>query len=231
MLLQIALPLLLFSRDTSEPSTLTLKGGTNASLAPQIDYTEHVLFPFLRTHFGANVQLDVRRRGYFPKGGGELSVSVSPGGKLRSASVMERGAVRRIGGISHCAGVPASIARGMEQGARSRLKRSGFGDIGVVPVDIESRREKNDNTSGAGSGIVLWAELEGGGIIGGSALGKKGADAVKVGEEAAEELVKGLDAGGCVDEWLQDQIIIFMALAEGKSEVRCGKGGLSLHTK
>jgi len=34
-----------------------------------------------------------------------------------------------------------------------------------------------------------------------------------------------------VDEWLQDQIIIFMALAEGKSEIKCGAGGLELHTK
>jgi len=174
--------------------------------------------------------VDVRRRGYLPKGGGEVRVSVFPGGKLKSASVLECGGVRRIGGISHCAGLPASIARGMEEGARQRLTRSGFGND-VVPVEIESRREKNDNTSGAGSGIVLWAELEGGGFVGGSALGKKGADANKVGEEAAERLLMELDAGGCVDEWLQDQIIIFMALAEGKSEVKCGKGELSLHTR
>jgi RNA 3'-terminal phosphate cyclase (ATP) len=70
-----------------------------------------------------------------------------------------------------------------------------------------------------------------------------------VGEEAATQLIKGIDAGGCVDEveqdinppfqidslyflqWTQDQIIIFMALAEGKSEVRCGTDGLSLHTR
>ena len=30
---------------------------------------------------------------------------------------------------------------------------------------------------------------------------------------------------------MQDQIIIFMALADGKSEVRCGTDGLSLHTR
>lgn len=36
---------------------------------------------------------------------------------------------------------------------------------------------------------------------------------------------------GSLIQHMQDQIIIFMALAEGKSEVRCGKEGLSLHTK
>ncbi len=30
---------------------------------------------------------------------------------------------------------------------------------------------------------------------------------------------------------MQDQVIIFMALADGKSEVKCGAGDLSLHTK
>lgn len=76
-----------------------------------------------------------------------------------------------------------------------------------VPIEIESKRERDDNTVSAGSGIVLWAELDGGGIIGGSNLGKKGvalgktgAAASKVGKEAAEELLRGLAADGCVDE-------------------------------
>jgi len=62
-------------------------------------------------------------------------------------------------------------------------------------------------------------------------LGSKGLRPADVGEEAAKELLRGLDAGGCVDEWLQDQIIIFMALAQGRSELRCGKGDLTLHTQ
>ncbi|KAJ4488319.1 RNA 3'-terminal phosphate cyclase/enolpyruvate transferase [Lentinula aciculospora] len=49
LLLQTALPLLLFtSRYSTIPSKLTLKGGTNATQAPQIDYTENVFLPFVR---------------------------------------------------------------------------------------------------------------------------------------------------------------------------------------
>ncbi|KAJ6547184.1 RNA 3'-terminal phosphate cyclase domain-containing protein [Mycena capillaripes] len=235
LLLQISLPLLLFA-PSAVPSTLTLKGGTNATSAPQIDYIQHVFLPFATRHFGLKVDVDVRRRGYFPKGGGEVHVTVSPGvdgAKLTAASVLERGAVTRIGGIAHLAGLPAHLGKTMADSAIARLAESGFGpDAAVpVPVEIESRREKNENTIGGGSGIVLWAELAGGGIIGGSAVGNKNKTAVAVGEEAANELIKGLEAGGCVDEWLEDQIIIFMALAEGTSEVRCGKDGLTLHTK
>jgi len=36
--------------------------------------------------------------------------------------------------------------------------------------------------------------------VGGSAVGRKGVDPTITGEEAARELIKGLDNGGCVDE-------------------------------
>ncbi|KAJ7184153.1 RNA 3'-terminal phosphate cyclase domain-containing protein [Mycena filopes] len=213
LLLQISLPLLLFAPSTT-PSTLTLKGGTNATMAPQIDYIQHIFLPFARRHFGLKAEVEVRTRGYFP-------------------NVLERGAITRIGGIAHLAGLPRHLGQTMADSAVRRLAQSGFGPEAAVPVpvEIECRREQNDNTVGAGSGIVLWAELAGGGMIGGSAVGNKKKEAVVVGEEAADELIKGLEAGGCVDEWLEDQIIILMALAEGTSEVRCGKNGLTLHTK
>ncbi|KAJ7168077.1 RTC domain-containing 1 [Mycena crocata] len=235
LLLQISLPLLLFAPSAAS-STLTLKGGTNATGAPQIDYIQRVFLPFAARHFGLKATVDVRKRGYFPKGGGEVYVTVLPGAEgaaLSNASVLERGAVTRIGGIAHLAGLPAHLGRTMVESAMKRLAESGFAPDALVPVpvEIESRREKNEDTVGAGSGIVLWAELEGGGMIGGSAVGNKKKEAVAVGEEAAAELIKGLEAGGCVDEWLEDQIIIFMALADGTSEVRCGKDGLTLHTK
>ncbi|KAJ6513780.1 RNA 3'-terminal phosphate cyclase domain-containing protein [Mycena vitilis] len=234
LLLQISLPILLFTPRTG-PSTLKLKGGTNATSAPQVDYIQHVFLPFVSRHFGVRVDVDLRKRGYFPKGGGEVHVTFPglDGADLTAASVLERGAVTRIGGIAHLAGLPAHLGKTMAESAVARLAQSGFGsDAAVpVPVEIESRREKNENTVGAGSGIVLWAELAGGGMIGGSAVGNKKKDAAAVGEEAADELIKGLEAGGCVDEWLEDQIIIFMALAFGTSAVRCGKDGLTLHTK
>ncbi|KAG6820793.1 hypothetical protein H0H93_011558 [Arthromyces matolae] len=234
LLLQIALPLLLFSpAPGTSSSTLTLLGGTNATLAPQIDYSELVFLPFLRRHFGLPleaVKLDIRKRGYFPKGGGEIGVRVTPVERLHAARVLERGKVKHIGGVAHFAGLPMSVGRDMVLGAcrtLDELKKDGED----VKVDIRYERERNEDTKGAGSGIVLWAELEHGGIIGGSAVGSKGITPFDVGQQAALELISGLRAGGCVDEWLQDQIIIFMALADGKSEIRCGKGGLALHTK
>lgn len=229
LLLQVALPLLAFSRDPA-PTSLTLLGGTNATQAPQADYAQRVLLPFCRRAFGVEADLHIARRGYYPRGGGRLDVLVRPvAGPLTPVTLLERGAVKRVGGIAHVAGVPRALAEQMAQGARDVLGT--YPALEDVDIDIEYTRERNDNTSGAGSGVVLWAELEGGGIIGGSAVGKKGASAASKGEEAARELVKGLTNGGCVDEWLQDQVIIFMALAAGESSLNVGKDDLTLHTK
>lgn len=251
LLLQVALPLLLFSHLSVPASTLTLHGGTNASLAPQVDYTKHILLPFIRKHLRVdNVSLHIAKRGYFPKGGGEVSLNVTPlcgTQKLQSFSLIDRGKVKWIAGIAHFASLPNVVAEGIIRGAKRKLAAAGYvgGDESIsaadtlgllkeirdVPIQISSMREPPKLTTGAGSGIVLWAELDGGGIIGGSAVGSKGVDPEKTGEQAADELIRGLNEGGCVDEWLQDQIILFMALADGKSEVRCGTGGLTLHTR
>ncbi|KAI5831142.1 RNA 3'-terminal phosphate cyclase [Schizophyllum commune Tattone D] len=229
LLLQIALPMLVFAHEP-QPTKLTLLGGTNATQAPQADYAQHVLLPFCRRAFGLDADLAIQRRGYYPKGGGRLEVTIRPvAGSLGPITLLERGKVQHVRGIAHVAGVPRSLAEQMAQGARNVL--NGHPELAGIDIAIECTRERNDNTAGAGSGIVLWAELDGGGTLGGSAVGKKGASAASKGEEAARELLKALDNGGCVDEWLQDQVIIFMALADGESALNVGKDDLTLHTR
>ena len=62
----------------------------------------------------------------------------------------------------------------------------------------------------------------------GNALGKKGKPAFAVGKEAAENLFKELKAGKACDSNLADQLIPFMALAEGESLIETNR--LSNHT-
>ncbi|KXJ05738.1 putative RNA 3'-terminal phosphate cyclase, partial [Exaiptasia diaphana] len=44
-----------------------------------------------------------------------------------------------------------------------------------------------------------------------------GVPAERVAGDSVDELLRNVESGGCVDEHLQDQLIIFMALAAGKS--------------
>jgi RNA 3'-terminal phosphate cyclase (ATP) len=69
---------------------------------------------------------------------------------------------------------------------------------------------------GPGSFLFLEAHSEKG-VAGFSALGKRGKPAEEVGKEAVDSLEHYLRQKGCLDPYMADQIVLFMALAEGHS--------------
>lgn len=176
----------------------------------------------------SNFVLNIRKHGYYPKGGGEIDIEVhSVTEPIPAIELLDRGDLVRVEGKAFAAGLPKAVAVSMKDAASSFLQHKG---IDPSIINIEAVRESPADALGAGSGIVLWATTTNGCILGGSSLGKKGIDTKDVGIEAAEELWRGLEKGGCVDEYLQDQMIIFLALAEGTSRVRVG-WPLELHTQ
>lgn len=66
-------------------------------------------------------------------------------------------------------------------------------------------------------------------ILGGSALGSKKFNDFETGKKAAEELLSSVSVRACVDQYVQDQLIIFMALAKGKSVIKTTP--ITLHTE
>ncbi|KAG2157580.1 RNA 3'-terminal phosphate cyclase [Suillus bovinus] len=227
LLLQVSLPCLLFSPSPTPPSQLTLRGGTNASQAPQIDYTQHVFLPFMKRHFGLDIALKIIQRGYFPKGGGTVFCSVpSLTEALPPVTLTERGPVRLIRGEARVGGLPFFLAERMKNAARATLLAGG---VSPTIVRINAVRETEQETVGSGGGILLLAETDNGCMIAGSSVSTRGRDPEEIGKEAAEELLRNLRHDGCVDEYLQDQIIIFIALAKGRSTVKTGP--LTDHTR
>lgn len=59
--------------------------------------------------------------------------------------------------------------------------------------------------------------------------GERGVASEEVGRKAAEELLDCITRKDCVDQYVQDQLIIFMALAEGKTRVKTGP--ITSHTE
>ncbi|CAH1772764.1 unnamed protein product [Owenia fusiformis] len=222
LLLQAALPCLLFG---DGPSTLTLKGGTNAQMAPQIDYFTMVFGP-IAERFGVKFDCDIVKRGYYPKGGGEVRITIHPIKQLNAVDMTDLGKVDSISGRAFVAGaLPKKVADIMANSARDHLKKR----FTNVSVDIESVKEAENRAVGTGAGIIVSAKSTNGCIHAGSALGKKGIPSEDVAKTACDMLTKSLMYGGTVDEYLQDQLIILMALAKGKSRISCGP--ISLHTK
>jgi RNA 3'-terminal phosphate cyclase (ATP) len=226
LLLQAALPCALFSPTRCR---LLLAGGTNASMAPQFDYWEGVFLPTVQDQCGLDaeqVRAFVSRRGFFPKGGGKVQVQVNPLNRpLQPIKLTERGTVKAI------------FIRSFHAGQMSRLlaeqmitAAQGYLEDRVNDAVFHTEVETGRDAIGSGMGILIVAITSTGCRLAGSSLGSpKKKDAQKVGIEAAQELIQTLEDGGCVDENLQDQLILFAALADGVSEILTGS--LTLHTQ
>ena len=103
-----------------------------------------------------------------------------------------------------------------------------FSDVSII-WNLEKVAGARDRAAG----VTIVAETDSGIMFGYSELAE--GKSLKKLSVLIPEAIKGLlrnisnDKFVCVDEFLQDQLIIFMALAQGTSVVHCGP--LTLHTK
>lgn len=119
LLMQVALPCALFASDTV---SLTLTGGTNTEMAPQVDYMTEVFRPVIEK-FGATFNFKLIKRGYFPKGGGKVTVMVNPVEQLNPVDMVDQGNITEIFGWSFVAGVlPISLAHRLANSAVCALQ-------------------------------------------------------------------------------------------------------------
>ncbi|XP_053614265.1 RNA 3'-terminal phosphate cyclase [Plodia interpunctella] len=220
LLLQVALPVALMA---DGPVTLDLIGGTNADMAPQIDYMDRIFKPLLHK-FGADLQLTIHKRGYFPRGGGHVTAEISPVKQLQAVAMTEPGSLQRVSGAAFVAGVlPIKLAHMMGDGARRVLSDE------TSVVDINCYKEHPSVAPDNCSGIILTLHLSSGCVIGGDALGNPKLDPFECGRRLADQLLALHKKQVCVDDHAQDQMILYMALAGGRSAVRSGE--VTLHTK
>lgn len=77
---------------------------------------------------------------------------------------------------------------------------------GHIPTQISNVFETKQTAFGDGCGIILMAHTSNGFRLAGTALGKRGVQAEKVGEDAATMLLNNIQHEECVDEHLQDQV-------------------------
>lgn len=206
LLLQCIMPALPFAKEKVE---LTVKGGTDVAWSPTIDYLQHVTLRALE-RLGYSGSVTLKEHGYYPKGGGKVSAYFKPC-RLQGFHFLKE--EEEIKGISHASNLPTHVPLRQAEAASTRLMEAGY------QSQIETQSFEAFST---GSGITLWT-----GYIGGSALGKRGLPAEKVGKSAADEIIPEFRAGASVDTHLADQLIPYMALA-GDSSYTVRE--LSLHT-
>ncbi|XP_017054779.1 RNA 3'-terminal phosphate cyclase [Drosophila ficusphila] len=222
LIYQMALPVLLFA---GGPSRLHVTGGTNVAFAPQVEYMQQVLLPNLR-RFGAGFDLKVQQLGFFPRGKGSCQLDVQPVPKLDAGQFLDFGRLQLVSGVAFCAGrLPKSIAMDIQQTAQREIRRLWPDQVCTIEAVKHVPELARDN----GAGILMTARTTGGCVLGSATLGGKRIDGHVLGSEASCQLAEYVRKEICVDQHMQDQLIIYMALAVGRSRMRTGP--LTKHTR
>jgi RNA 3'-terminal phosphate cyclase (ATP) len=200
LLLQCLMPV---ASAAQEPVSLDITGGTDVAWSPPVDYMSHVLLPVLSA-MGLKCSIELHRRGYYPRGGGRVTAIIHPSVlEAVDLEIEKENEPCTVAGISHSSNLPPHVAQRQADAAAEALEKAGYSS------SIDTRAASFPST---GSGITLWC-----GNTGGSALGKRGLPAEKVGKAAAGEIITELDSGAAVDMHLADQLIPYMGLAGGGS--------------
>jgi RNA 3'-terminal phosphate cyclase (ATP) len=208
MLLLTVLPICAFAK---EPVRLHIsKGGTDTWSAPTINYIRFILLPALR-RMGLQASITVHKYGYYPKGMGEVTLTVEPCTKLTPFRMKEFGNLKSMKGYSVCTFLAdRGVAQRQADSANKYLQQAGYTTSIDVVNDASNLLQK-------GSSIVLWAETDTGVLLGADAIGELGKPSETVGREAAEKLHSELRAKPTVDVHLSDMLIPYVALTEGSS--------------
>ena len=202
-----------------------IRGGTSGKWAMPYDFLKEVFVPQLRRY--ADIDLQLLRRGYYPKGGGEIDLKIR--GKYAFVNkkeapqikIIEQGHLMQIKGVSHASSdlEKAEVAERQARAAKRLLIKLN------VPVNIDNHYS---NTFSVGSGITIWAvfskdaddvDVQNPIRLGADALGERGKRAEVVGEEAAKKLLGEIESGAPVDVHMADNLVPFVALFGGQIKV------------
>jgi RNA 3'-terminal phosphate cyclase (ATP) len=203
--------LLLPLASASEPTSLTLIGGTHVPWSPPVHYLTDVFLPALR-RIGLEAEIRLRRWGWYPRGGGEIEARIAPARRLSGLRWEERARPEVVTGISAVSNLPMSIAERQRKRALERLAAAEVGaDIALVEA-----------APALGPGTLLFLAATGPSSLAGfSALGRPGLRAEAVADQAVEPLLAFSASGAAVDDHLADQLMPFLSLAGEPSAYTC----------
>jgi len=207
LVLQALLPVLVASQVQAH---VVVTGGTDVRQAPPADYLAEVLARHL-VRMGASLRLTIPRRGYYPRGGGEIAAEIAPGA-LHASRLSEPGALRQWQGVAHVAHLPGHIAERMRSAVLTQF--AGFRTEGQIMARVLGDAE----AIGQGGAIVAWAETEYT-VLGAARVAERGVRAETLGEGVGRELRADLEAGATADVHAADQLLIYLALARGESSL------------
>lgn len=208
LLIQALLPVLIFS---GKEVNIQIKGGTDVAWSPTINYLKFVFLPMLRK-MGVQAGIEITRHGFYPKGGGEVKLTTFPVKKIKPINGIERGDF-----------VGMHIEALVGKYPKEYAERIAKAALGVFEYDVPKEKVsiglKADNTEDYGASLLCFATFKNT-IIGLDALSERGLEPEKFGIKVAEDFYSLLNTNAVIDRFLADQLLLYMALADGLSQIK-----------
>ena len=129
-----------------------------------------------------------------------------PIGKIEPLYIEKMGDLKKIRGTCFVQNLPGWLVDQMIEGCMSAM--------GDLDVDIEIERIEEGISRGAG--MTLAAEYENG-MIGSNVLTSKSHPAKQAGIDVANDLLKIMESGSTMDVHTADQLLPYLAMADGDS--------------
>jgi RNA 3'-terminal phosphate cyclase (ATP) len=202
LVLQTVLPPLLTAQ---EPSTVRISGGTHNRGSPPFDFLQRAFLPLL-ARMGAQVELELRRYGFYPRGGGEIVAAIKPSAGLSELTLNERGARVRAYAEAYVAALPINIGQ-------RELEVIGKG-LNWSQDQLFLRGLSND--MGPGNAVTITIEHEHVTEVF-TGFGERGVRSETVAGAAVQEARDYISTHAAVGEHLADQLLLPMALGQGGS--------------
>lgn len=198
----------------SSASSVIVSGGTHVAWSPCSHYLDQNWLPTL-LKIGFDTQISLTQAGFYPGGGGQIGAIIRPARKISPLQLKQRGRLLRVIGISAVANLATSIADRQKRQAMLRLQ-----NLSWERKQPEIRIKTTQLTSpGKGTLLLLLAEFEAGRCCY-FGLGELGKPAERVADEAVDSLLAFLESDGAIDQYLADQLLLPLCLANGESEIR-----------
>jgi len=202
LVLQTVLPALLIA---SAKSKLILEGGTHNPFAPPFDFLQKAFLPLVN-RMGPIVTAELERPGFYPAGGGRMSVTIEPAAELVRLALPARGEVKARRATAVVANLPISIAER---------------ELMVIARKMSWQRDwmKAESVERSpGPGNVVTIEIEGEHVTEVfTGFGERGVRSEAVAEKAAQQARRYIGSEAAVAEYLADQLLIPMSMAGGGS--------------
>ncbi|KAK3813576.1 MAG: RNA 3'-terminal phosphate cyclase/enolpyruvate transferase [Linnemannia elongata] len=256
LVLQAILPFIIFgphserfsdstSQDASDeslslpaPIHITIKGGTNVSFSPSFEYINKVLLPTFSRIGLPPITARLESRGWSTGGPqiGTVSFEITP---LPTGSFLPAFQLKDRGTIQH---IEATILG--PKVIQSKFRHEVAVGLAANFPGVATTITFEDSGHHSRLYLLLVAKCENSHLLGRDWLydrktrgGELNGPVEQLVKEVIQQLQMELKHGGCVDEYLRDQLVIFSALAKGKCHIDAGRneGGQlvegSLHTR